>query len=105
MKSKEVIVILTTLIVALFPVSNLLLAQEEGEVVDIGTVEIHAEATQPTVVTTIERQKPDIDIGELRRPEEGKIFNQSSSIKPRLADIEVKKVKKPKKILAKKRKH
>ena len=101
--------ILTTAILSLIlgfsPIVGIGFAQDEGERVELGTIEIHAEAEQPTVVTTVDRQKPDIDIGELKRPDEGKIFNTSSSIKPRLVDIEVKKVKKPKKMLAKTRKH
>ncbi len=81
------------------------LAQDEGEVIMLEKeFKIRVEPEVPTVVVSIDRQKPDIDIGELKRPERGKIFNISSSIKPRLANIEVSKVKKPKKILAKTRK-
>ena len=92
-------------VVTLFQAADSVIAQEEDEVIDIGTVEIRVDPETPNVITTVDRQKPDIDIGELRRPNEGKIFNTSSSIKPRMADIEVKKVKKPEKKLAKTRKH
>ena len=105
MRKRTATIVILVLMVALYPGLKSVFAQASGETVEIGTIEIHADPERPTVVTTPERQKPDIDIGELKRPDEGKIFNTSSAIKPRLADIEVKKIEKPKKMLAKTRKH
>ncbi len=84
------------------------IAQEEfddGGVVMAEEVIIRVEPEIPTVIVDVKRKTPDIDIGELKRPEEASLFNKPSSIKPRLFDIEVKKVEKPKKMLAKDRKH
>jgi hypothetical protein len=104
MSRKFALIAVLMLTVALYPGLNSLFAQEDKPIVELGTYEIRADPERPTVVTTPDRQKPDIDIGELKRPDEGKIFNTSSAIKPRLADIEVKKIEKPKKMLAKTRK-
>ena len=74
--------------------------------VDLGvTLEIVLEPEKPTVVVTITRQDPDITIGELKRPKASSLFSKPSSVKPRLADIEIDKIKKPKKMLAKVREH
>ena len=84
------------------------IAQEEFDddgVVMAEEVIIRVEPEIPTVIVDVKRKTPDIDIGELKRPEEASLFNKPSSIKPRLVDIEVKKVEKPKKMLAKDRKH
>ena len=74
--------------------------------IDLGvTLEIVLEPEKPTVVVTITRQDPDITIGELKRPKASSLFSKPSSVKPRLADIEIDKIKKPKKMLAKVREH
>ncbi|NQT35065.1 hypothetical protein HQ587_07740 [bacterium] len=79
---------------------------EAQEGVDLGvTLEIVLEPEKPTVVVTITRQDPDITIGELRRPKGSSLFSKPSSVKPHLADIEIDKIKKPKKMLAKVREH
>ena len=79
---------------------------EAQEGVDLGvTLEIILEPEKPTVVVTITRQDPDITIGELKRPKDSSLFSKSSSVKPRLADIEIDKIKKPQKMLAKVREH
>lgn len=79
---------------------------EAQEGVDLGvTLEIVLEPEKPTVVVTITRQDPDITIGELKRPKASSLFSKHSSVKPRLADIEIDKIKKPKKMLAKVREY
>lgn len=78
---------------------------DDDGVVMAEEVIIRVEPEIPTVIVDVKRKTPDIDIGELKRPEEASLFNKPSSIKPRLVDIEVKKVEKPKKMLAKDRKH
>jgi len=105
MKVEKIVCLFPVVLLSFLAVAPAFAQEDQGVIMVEEAIRIKLEAELPNVIITINRQQPEIDIGELQRPDEGKIFNASTSIKPRLADIEVSKVKKPKKILAKTRKH
>ncbi|MDP8240326.1 MAG: hypothetical protein P9X24_14650 [Candidatus Hatepunaea meridiana] len=79
-------------------------AQDDGggDYIEIEEViRIQVDPEMPNVLTTIPRQEPKITVGQLKRPENSKIVNSPISIKPRLTDIKISKIEKPKKMLAK----
>ena len=102
---RSLLILIASLIIPVFLFAQANQYEEEvGDVVEISPEEvitIRVEAEKPTVITDIKRQKGEINVGELKRPVQSPLFNAPSTIKPRLADIEVKKVEKPKKMLAK----
>ena len=77
--------------------------QDDG-VVMLEEIRITVEPEMPNVFITIPRQNPVIEVGELKRPDDSKLFGEALVVKPKLTDIEVSKVEKARKILAKDRK-
>ncbi|MCF7810178.1 hypothetical protein K9N50_04225 [bacterium] len=76
---------------------------QDDDLVMLEEIRITVEPEMPNVFVTIPRQNPTINVGELKRPEESKLFGEPLAVKPKLSDIEVSKVEKAKKMLAKDR--
>jgi hypothetical protein len=76
---------------------------QDDDLVMLQEIRITVEPEMPNVFVTIPRQNPTINVGELKRPEDSKIFSEPLAVKPKLTDIEVSKVEKAQKILAKDR--
>ncbi|MFC2150295.1 hypothetical protein ACFLQV_02205 [Calditrichota bacterium] len=76
---------------------------QDDDFIMLEEITIKVEPERPTVVVTIPREAPDIQVGELARPEESRYIDKPSSVRPRLADLEITEIEKPKKILAKDR--
>ncbi|NQU04998.1 MAG: hypothetical protein HQ568_02815 [Calditrichaeota bacterium] len=96
-----------TLFIFAFMISLLIsesaLCQDDG-VVMLDEIRITVEPEMPNVFVTIPRQNPVIEVGELKRPEDSKLFSEAIVVKPKLTDLEVSKLEKVRKILAKDRK-
>ncbi len=84
-------------------ISRSAFCQDDG-IVMLEEIRITVEPEMPNVFVTIPRQNPVIEVGELKRPDDSKLFGEDLAVKPKLTDIEVSKVEKAKKILAKDRK-
>ena len=100
MKKNRLIILLV--LIAFSFLSSTAFSQDD-DFVSIGEIRITVEPEMPNVFVTIPRQNPTINVGELKRPEESKLFGEALAVKPKLSDIEVSKVEKAKKMLAKDR--
>lgn len=102
LKTLPSLVLIIKLVVLL--AAGVVLAQDDEGIIMLEEITITVEAEMPNVLVTIPRKDPVIKVGELRRPEDSSLFNQPIEIKPKLVDIEINKMEKPEKILAKDRK-
>lgn len=103
MKSINLILPLCIFILVIFVPTVSAQSSSGDDFIMLEEITIKVEAERPTVVVTIPRKDPQIQIGELKRPEEAKILDKPSSVRPRLSDLEIVDTKKHKIILAKER--
>jgi len=80
-------------------------AVSEGGVLMLQEILIEVAPELPTVVVTIQRQRPEIEKVTIKSPLKRMQFEETTLIRPDLSKMKPTKIKEPKKMLARERKH